>query len=37
MIAHDIGLLMDWFKANQLSLNMEKTTMIKFWPVTHSI
>ena len=34
MIAHDRGLLMDWFKANQLSLNMEKTTMIKFWPDT---
>ena len=34
MISHDIELLMDWFKANQLSLNMEKTTMIKFWPDT---
>ena len=34
MITHDIELLLDWFKANLLSLNMEKTTMIKFWPDT---
>ena len=32
MIEHDMGILTDWFKANQLSLNMEKTIMIKFWP-----
>ena len=32
MIEHDIEILTDWFKANQLSLNMEKTIMIKFWP-----
>ena len=25
-------ILINWFKANQLSLNMDKTTMIKFWP-----
>ena len=34
MVSHDLELLVDWFKANQLSLNMEKTTMIKFWPDT---
>ena len=34
MITHDIKLLLDWFKANLLSLNMEKSTMIKFWPDT---
>ena len=32
MLIHDMELLLDWFKANLLSLNMEKTTMIKFWP-----
>ena len=32
MVEHDMELLTDWFKANQLSLNMEKTIMIKFWP-----
>ena len=32
MIDHDMELLTDRFKANQLSLNMEKTIMIKFWP-----
>ena len=32
MIEHDIDMIIDWFKANQLSLNIEKTVMIKFWP-----
>ena len=32
MITHDMEILTNWFKANQLSLNMDKTTMIKFWP-----
>ena len=31
MMEHDMSMLMDWFKANQLSLNVEKTIMIKFW------
>ena len=31
MITHDMEILINWFKANQLSLNMDKTTMIKFW------
>ena len=34
MLTHDMELLLDWFKANLLSLNMEKTTMIKFWSDT---
>ena len=24
-------LLIDWFKANQLSLNISKTALVKFW------
>ena len=28
---HDMKLMMDWFNANQLSLNLEKTVMLKFW------
>ena len=32
MLTHDMEILINWFKANQLSLNMNKTTMIKFWP-----
>ena len=24
-------LLIQWFKANQLSLNMSKTTLVRFW------
>ena len=32
MMEHDMSMLIDWFKANQLSLNVEKTIMIKFWP-----
>ena len=31
-ITHDMGLLMDWFDANKLSLNLNKTVMIQFWP-----
>ena len=31
IIEHDTKLMMDWFNANQLSLNLEKTVMIKFW------
>ena len=32
MLTHDMEILINWFKANQLSPNMDKTTMIKFWP-----
>ena len=28
---HDMKLMMDWFNVNQLSLNLEKTVMLKFW------
>ena len=34
MLTHDMELLLDWFRANLLSLNMDKTKMIKFWPET---
>ena len=29
---HDMTMLHDWFKANQLSLNLSKTVLMKFWP-----
>ena len=31
-LEHDMSLLIDWYKANQLSLNISKTVLIKFWP-----
>ena len=30
-IIHNLEILMDWFKANQLSLNLSKTMIINFW------
>ena len=27
-----MAILFDWFKANQLSLNLSKTVLMKFWP-----
>ena len=32
MMYHDLTILLKWFKANQLSLNLSKTLMINFWP-----
>ena len=29
---HDMALLSDWYKANQLSPNIDKTVLLKFWP-----
>ena len=29
---HNMALLMDWYCANQLSLNVNKTVLVKFWP-----
>ena len=31
MMEHDLMLMNKWFKANQLSLNMSKSVIIKFW------
>ena len=31
-LEHDMSLLIDWYKVNQLSLNISKTVLIKFWP-----
>ena len=31
-LQHDMDLLIQWFKANQLSLNMSKTMLVRFWP-----
>ena len=31
-LQHDMELLIQWFKANQLSLNMSKTMLVRFWP-----
>ena len=30
-LEHDLNLMIDWFKANKLSLNLSKTVGIKFW------
>ena len=29
---HDMAILHDWFKANQLLLNLSKSALMKFWP-----
>ena len=31
MVEHDVRLLLNWFKANQLSLNLNKTVIMNFW------
>ena len=30
-LEHDLNLMIDWFKANKLSLNLSKMIGIKFW------
>ena len=30
-IVHDLDILMNWFKVNQLSLNLSKTVVLNFW------
>ena len=32
MMSHDMNILKDWFRANQLSLNISKTNLMLFWP-----
>ena len=32
MMYHDLTILLEWFNANQLSLNLSKTVMMNFWP-----
>ena len=36
-VTHDMELLMDWFDANKLSLNLMKTVIMKFWEGPKSI
>ena len=31
-LEHDLSLLMDWYKANKLSLNVNKRVLLQFWP-----
>ena len=31
-LKHDMGLLLDWFRANKLTLNLNKTLMMQYWP-----
>ena len=31
MLNRDLEMLLDWFRANQLSINIEKTVMMQFW------
>ena len=33
-LEHDMLILMDWYKANKLSLNVDKTVLLRFWPST---
>ena len=35
-LEHDLKLMIDWFKANTLSLNMDKTVGMKFWDSSNS-
>ena len=30
-LEHDMLILMDWYKANKLSLNVDKTVLLRFW------
>ena len=32
-VSHDMSLLMDWFVANKLTLNLAETLAMEFWPV----
>ena len=32
MMTHDMSILDDWFRANKLSLNLNKTVSMLFWP-----
>ena len=34
MMEHDLSMMLDWFSANKLSLNLTKTVAIKFWNKT---
>ena len=34
-LEHDMSLLMDGYRANKLSLNIDKTVLLKFWPGNH--
>ena len=31
-MVHDMEILIDWFHANKLSLNMSKMVLLHFWP-----
>ena len=31
MLEHDLNLMIDWFNANKLSLNLQKTAAMQFW------
>ena len=37
MMTHNMSILIDWFKANQLSLNIGKTNIMIFWPKHQSL
>ena len=36
-LEHNMALLMEWYKANKLSLNVNKTVLLKFWPERKSL
>ena len=31
MLEHDLNIMIDWFNANKLSLNLQKTVAMQFW------
>ena len=37
MLSQDLEMLIDWFKANQLLINLDKTMMMYFWPTGENI
>ena len=37
MMCHNLAILLDWFKVNQLSINLNKTVMMNFWPTNGGI
>ena len=37
MLSQDLITIMDWFKVNQLLINLDKTVMMCFWPSSGNI
>ena len=37
MLEHDLNIMIDWFNANKLSLNLQKTVAMQFWNNTTNL